>query len=150
MSKPILFCAAVACALATLASAEPTDDALLSQDPDKLEFVPTPDSVLELTDKDPTEEYLARYGDVQRFFSLMDEPQSEEALNQILDRMRRDRSTAGRVMELYKQLGEAANPENGFFAEARWRSLYLLGELGSTDTVAFFAELAASPLPKPG
>jgi hypothetical protein len=130
--------------------AEPTIEQQKAQETNEFSVADPADGELTVTEGDPLAEILPRFQEIARYFELLDEPTSEDRQQELLKKLRAQSDTAGRAIELYKILSEAASSDNDHFGEARWRALYLLGELQSEEAVGFLADIALLPLPKPG
>lgn len=130
--------------------AEPTVEQLKSQETGEFGLPDPPDGKLIVTEGNPLAEYLPRFREIERYFRLLDEPTSEKRQQELLEKLRAQPKTVGRTIELYRVLSKAALSENNNFGEARWRALYLLGELRSVEAVGFLTDIALLPLPKAG
>jgi hypothetical protein len=140
------------------AVAEPTVEQLKAQETGEFDLPDPPDGELTVREGDPLAEILPRFEEIARYFELLDEPTSEDRpqeptnenrQQELLENLRAEPETVGRTIELYNTLSNAASPENDYFGEARWRALYLLGELRSDEAARFLADIALQPLPEP-
>ncbi len=111
--------------------AKPSDDDLAMQPPGLLN------------------EILLRYDHLNRHFQLMDLPDAEDQLQQSLKRLQGNPQTVEDVVTLYKQLTDLSGKDNEFYGEARWRALYLLGELQDSRATSLLFEIASTPMPNP-
>lgn len=92
-------------------------------------------------------EILRPYAYIDPHFRLMDGFGNEDKLRQSLSELRENPRTTNDLIALYKTLTKAASEETGYFGEARWRTLYLLGELHQQDAAGLFMDIAMQPMP---
>jgi len=111
--------------------AQPSDDDLAMEPPGRLN------------------EILLSYDHLNRHFQLMDLPDAEEQLQQSLKELQGNPRTVDDVVALYKLLTDLSGKDNEFYGEARWRALYLLGELQDPRATSLLFEIASTPMPNP-
>lgn len=74
----------------------------------------------------------------------------ERTFAQSLDALRRRPGAVDEIARLYADLTEASRSQPHAFGEARWRSVYLLGELRQEEARKPLAGIAHAALPEPG
>jgi hypothetical protein len=94
-------------------------------------------------------EILLKYDYLNQFFQLMDLPDAEDRLQRALKRLQGNPRTVGDATDLYKLLTDMSGKDNEFYGEARWRVLYLLGELGDPRVTSLFFDIASADMPNP-
>ena len=133
--------------VATSAAAEPTSDQLTGQATGNYQAGDEPDSTLEESPRERLDAILRDYAYLDRHFQLMDEFGVEEKLQASADALRKNKKSAEDLMRLYKLLAEASTEDNGYFGEARWRALHVLGELRDKRAAEFLFDIAVLPMP---
>jgi hypothetical protein len=94
-------------------------------------------------------EILAKFERFNQFFQLMDLPDAEGRLQDSLKKLQQDPRVVENLTSLYKLLSEADGKEKQFLGEARWRALYLMGELRNKQAAGFLFDIASASLPNP-
>lgn len=93
---------------------------------------------------------LMPYKHLDDYFKLMDSYGVEEQLQQSLVRLQKDPETLRQVLQLYEILTKATRgKKRDDFSEARWRAVYLLGELRHPDSLKPLYNIAIERLPEP-
>lgn len=92
-------------------------------------------------------EILSKLGYLDAHFQLMDEFGVEKKLETSMDLLRKTPRAADDLMQLYKLLTEASADENGYFGEARWRTIYVLGELRNEHITNMLFDIATQGMP---
>ena len=133
--------------LLSLGHAEPTKEQLNAQQ----DAYPAVDEKIgdTLTPKKPVRPYkwFDEYERLDRHFQLMDQYGNDATLRQSLTSLQESPDTARRAMSLYRELSERQAVDNGYYGEARWRTLYLLGDVKGDGVEDFLYEIAASDMP---
>jgi hypothetical protein len=134
-------------AIAVAANAESTVEQLAEQDPDPNNKPTSPDSLAVKSDSDLST-LLQKADYLDRHLQLMAQPESDEEVARSLKTLRERPGVSREVADLYRSLS-AMGRANGYLGEARWRVLYLLGDLRNPDTASTLFEIASAPLPNP-
>lgn len=135
---------------ATSAAAESTSDQLSGQTTGNYQAGDEPDSTLKEAPHGRLDAILRDYAYLDRHFRLMDEFGVEEKLKASTDALRKNPESTEDLIRLYKLLTEASAEDNGYFGEARWHTLHVLGELRDKRAIEFLYDVAAHPMPSAG
>lgn len=138
---------ALAAMTGTAAAPEPTVDQLNEQATGEYTSADAASDSLNQGGFTALAELLRPYAYLDRHFELMDSFGVDRELRRSLTELQRNPDTIGDLMRLYKTLSETASEETGHFGEARWRTLYLLGELRSKEASGLFMDIAMRPMP---
>jgi hypothetical protein len=139
--------ALVGSVLAVQTRAESTTDQLTEQATGNYQDVGEADSTLKEAQGGQLAKILAEFAYLDRVFQLMDEFDVEDKLQASFKELRNNPRAVGDLMRLYKVLTEESAKGAEPFGEARWRTLYVLGELRDERASDFLFEIAAAPMP---
>ncbi len=92
---------------------------------------------------------LMKFENLNQHFQLMDLPDSERRLQESLKNLQQNPKTFEDLASLYKLLSDADPREKQSLGEARWRALYVMGELRNRQAAGFLFDIASAPLPSP-
>lgn len=138
---------AFAAVTGTGAMAESTSEQLIEQDTGEIVSREPASDNLQDGGLEEFAQILKPYAYIDRHFTLMDNFGVEQELARSLTELQRDPETISDLITLYEALSAAASDETGYFGEARWRTLYLLGELRSKEAAGLFTDIAMQPMP---
>ena len=143
----IIGLAMVAAFSATGVRAESTTDQLTEQATGNYQSVFESDSQLKEAHDGRLNKILRRFAYLDAHFQLMDAFGVEEELKASIDALRKNPRAVKDLMQLYKLLSEASADGNGYFGEARWRALHVLGELRDERATDMLFDVATQPMP---
>jgi hypothetical protein len=92
---------------------------------------------------------LSKFDSLNRHFQLMDLPDSERLMQESLKKLQQNPRTFDDLASLYKLLSDANPDDRQSLGEARWRTLYVMGELRNRQAEGFLFEIATKSLPSP-
>jgi hypothetical protein len=95
-------------------------------------------------------EILGKFAYLDAQFQLMDEFGVEEKLEASLGALRKNPRAADDLVQLYKLLTDASAEDHGYFGEARWRTLHVLGDLRSERVTSVLFDIATQRMPGAG
>jgi len=107
------------------------------------------DSALKTQPSSQLNEILQKYNYLNEIFLLMDQQGAESKLPQELKNLQADPQAVLDIIALYQLLTEASKKDNEFYGEARWRALYVLGELQDSRATSLLFDIASTPMPSP-
>lgn len=151
MKKLIAFLAATmllgSLLIASIGHAEPTVEQLEQQDVAHENIDSKIGDILDPKKPERSRTFRDKYKRFDEHFGLMDAFGQDEAFSRSLDSLRKDPRAVSDAMSLYKMLSEEQSEENGFYGEARWRTVQLLGDLKGDESSAFLFDIASADMP---
>jgi hypothetical protein len=129
------------------ARAESTTDQLTEQATGNYQLDVEGDSRLKEAQGAQLNRILSQFAYLDEHFQLMDEFGVEEKLKASMDALRKNPRAAEDLMRLYKLLTEASADDNDYLGEARWRALYVLGELRDKRVTDMLFDVATQDMP---
>lgn len=103
-------------------------------------------ATLEAADVQQYRQVFQRFPHLRDVVDLMGQSDSDDKLRQILEDLRDRNGIAEDTLALYKTLTEASKENYYAFSEARWRTIYLLGELRLPEAKDGLFEIASKPI----